>query len=366
MAFITPAPFRLPISRTSRLRSPHRIVFRATATGPQKPADFKVPEPKTFFIRPDKALDIATSSAALVFRLGAGALVDGYRVKNENGKLVEYSSTLPTTQPNLPLHVFEFEACPFCKKVREAISILDLDVLIFPCPKQGKVYREYVKEKGGKSQFPYFEDPNTGFATYESEEIIRYLYKTYGPANGIVPSSVGSVSTITAGLAQSFRPGKGSTRVSKAVGAKQAIELYGYEASPFVKIVRETLCELELAYFLHTTARGSRTRAELKEKEGRFQVPYLSDPNTGVVMFESAEICEYLMATYGPEAINAVEEPENGSVFMPGDLVKSVVMEAEAEEVAEKSLDPIQEKDEVLEKYCEDNPESDECRVYED
>ena len=30
----------------------------------------------------------------------------------------------------------------------------------------------------------------------------------------------------------------------------------------------------------------------------RAQVPYLEDPNTGLKMFESAEICEYLTATY--------------------------------------------------------------------
>ena len=29
------------------------------------------------------------------------------------------------------------------------------------------------------------------------------------------------------------------------------------------------------------------------------QVPFLIDPNTGVEMFESAEIVEYLEATYG-------------------------------------------------------------------
>lgn len=29
-----------------------------------------------------------------------------------------------------------------------------------------------------------------------------------------------------------------------------------------------------------------------------WQVPYLEDPNTGIQMFESAEIIEYLRATY--------------------------------------------------------------------
>nr|GMC95510.1 Thioredoxin-like protein [Ipomoea batatas] len=34
------------------------------------------------------------------------------------------------------------------------------------------------------------------------------------------------------------------------------------------------------------------------QRVGHFQVPYLEDPNTGVQMFESAEIVEYLRATY--------------------------------------------------------------------
>ena len=34
------------------------------------------------------------------------------------------------------------------------------------------------------------------------------------------------------------------------------------------------------------------------EQTGRFQVPYLVDPNTGVQMFEGPEIVEYLDAVY--------------------------------------------------------------------
>lgn len=32
-------------------------------------------------------------------------------------------------QPQLPLELFEFESCPFCKKVRETFSELDLDYI---------------------------------------------------------------------------------------------------------------------------------------------------------------------------------------------------------------------------------------------
>lgn len=47
-------------------------------------------------------------------------------------------------------------------KVREAVSILDLDVMFYPCPAGGPTWREKVKKKGGKASFPYMVDPNTG------------------------------------------------------------------------------------------------------------------------------------------------------------------------------------------------------------
>lgn len=363
MAFVTVIPLRTFLkSRAVGIR-PYTSP-RATVTGPKKPENFTIPEPRTFYIRPDKALDIATGTFGQLLRVGAGVFVDGYRMRTKDGKLVEYSSSLPNSRPTLPLRLFEFEACPFCRKVREAVSMLDLDVLVFPCPKDGKVYREYVKQKGGKTMFPYIEDPNTGFESYESDDIIRYLYKTYGPSSGVVPAVISSASSISAGLASSVRRTKGRSRVSKAVPAKQPIELYGYEASPFVKLVRETITELEIPYYLHTTARGSKTRGEMKETFGRFQVPYIVDPNTGVSMFESAEICEYLRKTYGPSAPGAVAIPEPGSVFMPDSPLGEGG--SQAEPIDGKSLNPQPIKDEVLEEYCEDNPETDECRVYED
>ncbi|CAI9107249.1 OLC1v1006566C1 [Oldenlandia corymbosa var. corymbosa] len=69
------------------------------------------------------------------------------------------------------------------------------------------------------------------------------------------------------------------------------------EPSPCCKVVRETLVELELPHILRSCARGSPKRQILYEKAGHFQVPYPEDPNTGVQMFESAEIVEYLKAT---------------------------------------------------------------------
>ena len=40
-------------------------------------------------------------------------------------------------------------------------------------------------ELGGKQQFPYLVDPNTGVAMYESADILKYLFDNYG--DGEVP-----------------------------------------------------------------------------------------------------------------------------------------------------------------------------------
>jgi glutathione S-transferase len=43
---------------------------------------------------------------------------------------------------------------------------------------------------------------------------------------------------------------------------------------------------------------GKRFRPKVVNLGGKLQVPYLVDPNTGVAMFESAAIREYLLETY--------------------------------------------------------------------
>src|SRR4030095_16518360 len=88
-------------------------------------------------------------------------------------------------RPEQPLVLYEFEGCPFCRKVREALTVLDLEAFIYPCPKGGPRFREEVKSRGAKAQSPYLRDPNTGEEMYESEEITRYLFQRYGA--GAVP-----------------------------------------------------------------------------------------------------------------------------------------------------------------------------------
>ncbi len=228
-------------------------------------------------IRP---LDVATSFAASIARLGTGMAVGPV------GR-----------RPAKRLALYEFEGCPFCRKVREALSILDLDADVYPCPKNGPRFRPEVVRRGGKAQFPYLVDPNTGEEMYESDDIDRYLFTTYG--DGRVPRalSLWPLPDVTSMLASAVRAGGGST-YRRAREPRVPLELWNFEASPFCRIAREALCELELPYVLHNVAQGSTQRDAFVRRAGKMQVPYLVDPNTGAAMYESADIVRYLDTTY--------------------------------------------------------------------
>lgn len=200
-------------------------------------------------------------------------------------------------RPVEPVMLYEFEGCPFCRKVREALTILDLDADIRPCPKRGPRYREELIERGGKAMFPYLIDPNTGKEMYESDDIVKYLFAEYG--DGRVPGllAAGALGDLTSALANLARPTRG-VFYQPARAPKEPLELYSAEASPFCRIVREKLCTLELPYRLHNVAAGSAKREAFVVRSGKQLIPYLVDPNTGSEMFESADIVDYLERTY--------------------------------------------------------------------
>jgi glutathione S-transferase len=227
-----------------------------------------------------RALDVTTSIATTLIRGASGARV---------GRTGD--------RPQQLLELYEFEGCPFCRKVREALSILDLDAMIRPCPKGGAGFRKELARRAGKEQFPYLVDPNTGTQMYESDAIVRYLFAQYG--DGEVPGMLSTplLTTLTAVAAGAPRGGRGSFhRPGKA--PQEPLELYSYEASPYCRIVREALCSLELPYRLRNVARGSAKRAHFESLSGKMMVPYLVDPNTGAQLFESADIVRYLEDTY--------------------------------------------------------------------
>lgn len=199
--------------------------------------------------------------------------------------------------PAQPLALYDFEVCPYCRIAREALSSLSLDPVVYPCPRGGTRFREKVKSEGGRYQFPYLVDPNTGVDMYESAEIVEYLFREYG--DGAAPWFLRqrAFAVATSMLASSFRPGRGRYAV-RSNRPEELLVLYSYEGSPFCRIAREALCELELPYRLHNVPRKSPDRGELISQAGKMQVPYLHDPNTGARMFESADIRRYLYDSY--------------------------------------------------------------------
>lgn len=231
----------------------------------------------------NRMLDVASSLAASSARLFAGLRVEALGPR-----------------PELPLVLYEFEGCPYCRKVREALTALDLEVDVRPCPKGGTRFRPQVGERGGKEQFPYLVDPNSGKEMYESDEIVRYLFSRYGTGRPPRLYAGGFLADAGAMLASAARPGFG-VRAEPSRAPRQPLELWSFEASPFCRIVREKLCTLELPYRLHNVGKGSPSRPAFERRAGRIQVPFLVDPNTNVEMFESADIVQYLEATYGED-----------------------------------------------------------------
>jgi len=274
----------------------------------------KGPQPQKFGVADGELANVLTASGSFVTRAVSGALCEGwtptivegspppgaYTLGELGGRwLKETSDVAKFPRPSAPIKLYEFEGCPFCRKVREAVVWLDLDVQFYPCPQGGPTFREHVKNVGGKSQFPYMVDDNTGVSMYESDDIIDYLYDKYGPGKEKVPTLLraGALTVLTAGFGLAPRMGAGS-RYRPAKMPAKPITVYSYEASPFCKLVREKLVELELPHLMKTVGRGSPKRQELKDRRGTFQAPYIEDPNTGVAMFESSAIVKYLEEQY--------------------------------------------------------------------
>lgn len=235
---------------------------------------------------------------------------------SEQGRGIRAGSAGP--RPAEPLELYDMEGCPFCRIVREALTDLDLDAMIYPCPKGGSRYRPLVEQLGGKQQFPFLMDPNTDEMLYESLDIVEYLYAQYGSRPAPRAWLVKSLHTAASVNASLWRTGRG-LRADTGVTPEKPLELYSFEASPFARLVRERLTELEIPWLLRQSGRTTaldwvlppirerirpdyepqqRNRRALLEHSGRVAIPYLVDPNTGRELYESEEILAYLDEQY--------------------------------------------------------------------
>jgi glutaredoxin len=132
------------------------------------------------------------------------------------------------------------------------------------------------------------------------QPILSYLFKTYG--NGNLPwtmqNKIAQFAKRSATLGLAGRNWFTSVPIASDP-PELPLTLWAYESSPFCKVVTETLGQLGVTYTVIYTPRGSTNRQLLLDRFGRFQVPFLQDPNTGVELWESQAICEYLQAQYG-------------------------------------------------------------------
>jgi glutathione S-transferase len=131
-------------------------------------------------------------------------------------------------RPAAPVVLYEFESCPFCRKVREALTQLDLEAEIRPCPKGGRRFRPELVARGGKAQFPYLVDPNTGKEMYESDAIVRYLFAEYGegPPPAVLARGLGRAHRLT-GLGVAARRGNPQRAVARTRKPSRAVVLRG-------------------------------------------------------------------------------------------------------------------------------------------
>ena len=81
-----------------------------------------------------------------------------------------------------PLTLYNYEGNQFARLAREALCELELPYTLFNCGKGSPKRATLTDVAGEGASVPYLVDPNTGQNVGESEEIVAYLFKTYGGA----------------------------------------------------------------------------------------------------------------------------------------------------------------------------------------
>lgn len=182
-----------------------------------------------------------SSVLATVLRLGAGYRASGQVAPNKE-----------------PLILYEFEGCPFCKIAREQVSASGVRVEMRPCPKSGDRYRPELVERGGKAQFPYLIDPNTGTEMYESADIARYIRQTYGGRRPLL-HWLGPINQIIASYSILVRLFSGVRKRSRTTepANKPEFLLKGSEWGPASRLVKEALCSKQINYIWDPSQAGT-------------------------------------------------------------------------------------------------------------
>ena len=213
------------------------------------------------------------------------------------------------------LVVYDRENDPQCRLLRELLTELQLDALIRPCPFGGKRFASKLP-KG--VALPVLVDADVAVELVGLQACLAHVLHHYADIDrgsgllGSVPMQ------ITSKLASALR-GEAGLQAQPSRAPRKPLELYSFESSPYSRLVRERLCELELPWILRNfgkeqladwgppthrfttkpwTPKPGGRREKMLEDTGKAQVPYLIDPNRNVELFESVKILEHLDRHY--------------------------------------------------------------------
>jgi hypothetical protein len=220
------------------------------------------------FVPTGDYMTLLSAVAALLIRCLAGLFVVGwrprlsfrpppkgeYRLRLGPLYLSDTSDVLRgavACRPRGRLILYEFDSSPFCRKVRDACTHLDLVVEMRPCPGAGIAPPNFFGNEHlalhGRRTVPFLLDEGAGVGLYESEEIVTHLYERYGPVPARRPPFTlrGTFALISCGMAAIVR---GMPADKLQVDARpdnhlmRPLTLYGHEGSPFVHPVRVNRC----------------------------------------------------------------------------------------------------------------------------
>lgn len=229
--------------------------------------------------------------------------------------------------PTPDLHLFEYEASPFCRRVRETLCILGLRALILPCPREtlrlegafGPTARHKKKviDLGGRLLFPFLHDRTADVKLNNSREIVEHLWLHYGGAvdrppvdrmlNGHTLPRPIEFALLAAPSGLRPFPTAGLMAAAPTQHADELEEtpliLHGCEPDPGSRAVRELLCELQLPYLHVPTSLPA-------------PLPHLEDPSTGFSCFGAKQALAYIEDRYRLTSCcsiaTAVPEPNLG------------------------------------------------------
>ncbi|MDO9180627.1 MAG: glutathione S-transferase N-terminal domain-containing protein [Agitococcus sp.] len=230
------------------------------------------------------------------------------------------SGSKTVQQPAKLIELYDCEDDAECRLVREALTELNLDVMIYPCPKGASRFTHALTDAGGeKATVPFLIDPNSHVKLQGAEAINAYLFQQYRQQS--IPNALDAnfFNLATSRLASIVRLNIRGLKALPSKAPEQPLILYSFEASPYSRPVRERLCQLELPYHLINLGkqqladvgpaafrlhRGeykplpNSKRAFLLAEKGHVQVPFLRDVNKSIELFESKDILRYLDETY--------------------------------------------------------------------